>query len=297
MISHSEPARREIVNEVTLINESKKPVKDVFLQRISFMPALRVFDYDGSELVHYPNDFTRIRFSRLAKSDEGYQELLDRMKRKEIFVLWISFPHEKPIHPKEARIVRLVYFDDKNPKSVKWSIFSIPRYIFDKITPPDETYNTFWNVTPPSGYRLRHKTLEATKTVGDPPEKLTRADGLFIDLTDCLISIRIPFLPAVLKYSMAYTVELPVAEVVFLEVGLLLLLISSILVAIAPFPTLLTVYLAAIIRLILEYRNSIAGAIVATCIAIIGFLNDPLTKRTRLLLLVPILILVLGYII
>ncbi len=296
LITHTEPGRREIVDEVTLFNDSAKPVKDIFLQRLSFMPALRVFDYDGSELVHYPNDFTRILFSRLSKTDRSYQETLNLMKRKKLFVLWITFAKGREIHPEDARVIRLMYFDKENPTTVRWSIFSIPRYVYDKFSPADEAYNTFWNVSSPLGFRLKHETLEATKIVEGKSEKLTKDDGLFVDLTDCLISLRIPFLPTELRYKMAYNVELPVAEAWFLRIGLLLLLVASFSAAISPQLTPpIMLYHVNMAKLLLDNRSSIAGIITTICVGIIGFISNPLTKRTKWLFLIPILIVVIGF--
>jgi hypothetical protein len=298
LITHTEPGRREIVDEVTLFNDSGRVVRDIFLQRLSFMPALRVFDYDGAELVHYPNDFTRILFTKLSKTDSSYEEILKRMKSKDLFVLWVTFPKGREIRPKDSRIIRLAYFDKENPSTVKRSIFSIPRYVYDKFTPADEAYNTFWNVAAPPGFRLKHETLEASKTVDEKPEKLTRDDGLFIDLTDSLISIRIPFLPTAVRYKMAYNVELPVAEAWFLRIGFLVLLIASIFSAISPQLTSpIVLYHVDMAKLLLENRYSIAGIITTICVAVIGFLSNPLTKRTKWLFLIPILITMIGFLV
>ena len=104
LITHLDPERREIVDEVSLLNDSKSNVADVFLARLKFMPALHILDNDGTELPYYPNDYTRqLIAEKLVNEDSSWRQILDRINSKELFVLWISFPPGKEIRPKESR--------------------------------------------------------------------------------------------------------------------------------------------------------------------------------------------------
>jgi hypothetical protein len=294
LINHTEPERREIVDEVTLLNDSKSSVGDVFLARLKFMPALRILNNDGTELPYYPNDYTRqLIAKRLVNKDKGWQDILDQINSKKLFVLWISFPSGKEIQPGEARVIRLMHLDSEKPTHLYKSIFSVPRYIVEKVTPPDETYNTFIVISAPSGFRLNHKELEAI--VKNRQDKLAKSDGLFVDRTDNLLSLRVPFLQSEVKYKMAYNVELPSGEAWFYRIGLVCLVLFSILTAIAPLiRTPLVFYKADALGILSRHRGTAAGLVITLSIAGLGFLTNPVMRRTKMLFLLPLFIVALG---
>ena len=165
----------------------------------------------------------------------------------------------------------------------------------EKVAPPDENYNTFIVISAPSGFRLRHQELEGS--VSGRKEKLGPSDGLFVDTTDDLLSLRIPFLQSEVRYKIAYNVELPRSEFWFYRLALLGLVFFSIAVALSPFfSTPLVIYRSDVLRLVTQNRDDAAGVIMTLSLAAIGLLTNPLMRKNKLLFLLPFAITAVGLI-
>ena len=89
------------------------------------MVGLKIFDANNRELPYYPNEFTReylkkdtILIGCMKRS--RHQNLLDRMKTRKAFFLWIVLPEDQPLAAKESMILKLEYTTKK--KFVKTKI-------------------------------------------------------------------------------------------------------------------------------------------------------------------------------
>jgi hypothetical protein len=103
------------------------------------MPGLKILDAEQNELVFYSNEYTRQYFSSESKSGPLATEatnILQKMEKHELYILWIRFPNNSPMIKGEPKIIKLNYHDTSIAPSRKGRrlirkqrfLFSIPEY-------------------------------------------------------------------------------------------------------------------------------------------------------------------------
>lgn len=265
--NHSSPSERSITEEVTLYNDSNEPAGFVIISLPDFREGLRVLDFDDSDLAFYPKDVIRKEIAELEKSDKVLFDRIDfALKNKHL--LWIAFPEGKSIRSNELRVIKLVYHDKDDVKYVS-TFFNVPQFIQTKQKLPTENYDTFYFVKAPTNYELHFERL-----VGDNlPQR-----GVYEGAKKSLISIRLPASTTSYCYEFRYEVGLGKAEQakwIGLTLGLSLLSLSLILIS-------QTGWLNAVLL------GGLGTAILTISTAMLALLNDPVTQKTKWLLLIPI---------
>jgi hypothetical protein len=286
IIEHLTPFKREVINEVTLLNTGAESACNVFLYRTSFMPGLEVQDSDGSILPYRPNEHTRIALEELSQRDDFYRRILEDMNNHVTYVIWIDLPEDRPIKPGDSRVIRLRYFDDRNPRVLRWfrSIFSVPRYEVLKVTPVDEDYDTHYLIHAPEGFLVKVHHQEAIAETHEQRRDLADVDGLHSTKTDRLVSLRLPHLhEEKVSLSLEYDVVLEKAERFFIGAVLSLLLgLSGLLMLLAMNVIPPVMFLGKDVSALLRTSSSVVGAgAIAANTAILALLTNPLCHRTK----------------
>jgi hypothetical protein len=299
IIEHLTPFKREVINEVTLLNTGPDNACNVFLYRMSFMPGLEVQDSDGSILPYRPNAHTRVALEELSQRDDFYRRILEDMNNHVTYVVWIDLPEDRPIKPSDSRVIRLRYFDDRNPRVLRWfrSIFSVPRYEVLKVTPADEDYDTHYLIHAPEGFVVKLHRQEAITKTNELERDLTDVDGLHSTKTDRLVSLRLPHLHGeTVSLSLEYDILLERAERVFIGAVVYLLLgLSVLLLLLATNVIPPAIFLGKDITALLRTSSSVVGAgTVAANTAILALLTNPLCHRTKVWLFMALMLTVIA---
>ncbi len=303
MIIHETPYSRNIVDEITVVNTSDQLLRNIFLYRMKFMPGLRILDESDTELVVYPNEYTKSLFRERAKQDTEHEELLKKIESHEIYVLWIRFPHDRPAHPNEPKIIKLIYHDEETPLPIPFReslteskfLFSIPRFMIQKSTPLGENYDTFVVIKVPEGYSLDYNFVKKHKIVENDNVELTReTDRYYEDLSEHIISIRIPPLKQRIEFEMTYDVAVENNERWFFGLAVFSLIGVSTLLSLISTKVIAHDSII-ILQPIAEHMNTIFGGLITAALAALGFMKNPSTNRTRFYFLIPIIISAVGF--
>lgn len=282
-IRHETPTVRDITNEVTLLNLSKSDLRLIQLVRIEFMPGLRVLDDDGSELSFYPNELVRLFLEEVSDEDE-MANLLDKMNKREIFVLWIRLPYDKPIRFNELRTIRLKFSDNRDPRH-RGTLFNIPRFTVLKKKPPDERYETHFFIEGPRGFELG--------IYEDPTEtNIATSDGLHRTITSRCAAVRIPYLDKTVSYKLLYDILPEKTEKRLLTfITISLLVTSAIILTISNRwvrDSLTHLTHLTLVSVLVHLSNVVhgnlamlAGYLITVSLAIMGLTTNPLTHRTK----------------
>lgn len=211
------------------------------------------------------------------------------------YFLWIPLGGNRQIKPRETRLLKLVYFDPKEVKSVSrfvslYSIASsIPRFElgFEKER---RDYDTFFIIQAPMGYRVKYvrERAEMDNTV------LTKEHGFYEDVHDYVINVRIPVIHSKsIYFSAKYDILPPKVEITLFYLSIIPLYIMAILMlASAVGGSFLPPFLTQI--LLKGYKEIIAGTATAA-LAIAGLIRDPLLDRSRYYYLVAGAIAIISY--
>jgi hypothetical protein len=192
LIHHADPLTREMCVEITLHNDRNESTDEVILRQDTYLPGLRVFDADGSELALLPNGVIRDILS--ASGRRGDRDLIEEMNAHRVYVFWIKFPRDSELEPHETRVVRLAYTDSQLHE-YRWSsltkcFFNIPEYEVEFNLPDSVAYPNFVSISPPEAHRLVLEEIEAkakgptaSRDLEDRDHFHIRANGVYIDAT------------------------------------------------------------------------------------------------------------------
>jgi hypothetical protein len=284
--SEKDPRRRQIIKEYTLFNESDDNITDIIIDINEFLLGLRIFDQDGSELSFYPKNFIH----DLLKPYFDEKELEDLLAPGRYF-LWIPLGSNRQIKPGEARLLKLVYFDPKEVKSVSRLVspFSIPRFELG-LEKERRDYDTFFIIQAPMGYTVKYsrEKAEMNNTV------LTEKHGFYEDVYDYVINVRIPVIhDKSIYFSAKYDIFPPKVERTLFYVSIIplyfmavLMLASSVGFNFLPPP---------LIQILLRGYKEIIAGIATAALAIAGLIRDPLLDRSRFYYLVAGAIAIISY--
>lgn len=123
-INHSSTAKTFITEEYT-VRSLGNGVDNIFIEKDQFLPNLLIFDSDGEELPIIRNDFTLQLLENKKKTSQDedeknkYQEYIDNIKNKKVYMLWIKIPPNKKMIKNQLKIINLEYDAIKDRKPTK----------------------------------------------------------------------------------------------------------------------------------------------------------------------------------
>jgi hypothetical protein len=310
IITHKSAHERDIELEITVSNETNTEIRTIFIYSDFFMPALRVLDAEQKELVLYSNEYTRNYFRSKSKLNGSVaaeaMNILKKMDRHELYILWVRFPDDSPMHKGEPKIIKLSYHDNTVPaNSGRRLLFSIPEYQDSYRKPQAGRYDVFYIVKVPENnvieYEKVNKKINRTETAfgiyGATVHKgieLTKNDGLYENLYTHSLSIRLPPLEEEIVFSIRYKVIPDANERYFFAAAVFSL------IGVSTFLTLIALHVInpewlPTLKQINTHINALLGGIVTVSLAAIALTSKPIMNRTRFWFLIPILISATGF--
>ena len=311
---HSAPDERKIIDEITILNRSNDEIRNVFLIRYEFMIGLKIFDAQNRELPYYPNEFVRNVLEQdtvlggcLKKSK--HQALLDNIKSRKAFLLWIILPEKQPLSQKESMILKLEYTTSKkfskikikellNPKHFLTKpytmLFNIPKFQISKTRSENVDYDTFYHITAPEGSTIDY-TIDKAVFV-DSNGKEIDMDEKEIDknFDGKIVYIRIPPSEKQTKFNLTYYIVPTKNDKGFYTITVLSTIIFSAIVLctsiVGNSETMHT-----ILSTIQNNSNILYGGIFSGSIAAIGFMKSFALQKTRFWWLIPMAISAIGF--
>ena len=121
-IDHSSDAKT-FINEEFTVRALQSKVDNIIIIKNNFMPNLHVYDSDGEDLPIINNAVTLDLLERQknsTKSDkltkQKLQNYIKRMKKKEIYIIWVKLPPIKKMKKNQLRIINFKYDSPKETK-------------------------------------------------------------------------------------------------------------------------------------------------------------------------------------
>jgi len=116
-IEHTSESVKYLSEEYTLRCkvEKGKSINNIILTTPQFLPNLKIYDSDGTQLALTTNEYTKALFEdRMDKTKDQYekdsiQSFLEDMKNHKFFVLWIKLPQSNRFHGQDLRVITLEY--------------------------------------------------------------------------------------------------------------------------------------------------------------------------------------------
>ena len=146
-IDHKSDAKTLINEEYTIISRFKS-VSNIILQVPNFLPNLTVYDSDGEELPVMSNPYTNalidgwIEDSKTDEQKEQLTNLVEQIRRCEVFLIWIKLPPQKALVNNQVKIINLEYSSKKEKESsneMTLTIFSpLSHIVFYIIRKPED---------------------------------------------------------------------------------------------------------------------------------------------------------------
>jgi hypothetical protein len=310
IFEHLTPDERIITDEITVLNITEQKLRSIFLIRDEFMVGLKIFDAKNRELPYYTNDFAIKLLNEERTLDclgeSIHKNLLDKMKERKAFLLWISLPEQEPLHPNESMILKLTYTN--KIKSLKpkikelLNIFSIPSKILfntpkfrvTKIKPNNLDYDTFYLIHAPNEYTLSYKINKAIYVDHDNKKQNIDKSKLHENFDGKILFIRIPYVNGTVEFDLQYYVTPTNYEKWFYAIAVF----GSIAVSLV----MLYVGLSTIpeekpqsFLIIKKHLTVLYAAIFTGSIGAIGFTRGFAVKKTRFWFLIPMIISIIGF--
>jgi hypothetical protein len=301
-ISHNSAQDRIITHEFTLLNPTDHPIPSIFLPLSEFMIGLKVYDESNVELPIYTNELTK----RVMSMDKESKNIIDDLETQRRYVLWIKLPDDQKINENEPKIIKLKYRNATPPrelgqrdlyrsiKTLKF-LFSVPTFRTLYHKSEGLTHDIFYIFSHPDEYELDYKIVENCKIVNGKKISLTRKDKVYIDSNTNIISIRIPPIVNETVFDFIYDVLPERSERIFYAVLVFSLAVLSIVFALVG----TKLFDVAIIPLNHIYNNvnTLLGGIITVSLASISFMKKCSTNKTRMWLMMPIIISGIGFLI
>ena len=230
-IDHNPNSKTLLIEEYTIIGNTKEGVDNIILQFRDFLPNLSVFDSDGERLPVMPNNYTKILIKRWIKeaSDDRKKYLkmiLDEMETQKSQLIWIKLPKGKKLEKNESKIINLEY----NAKKQKDKIMELNLL-------ENKNHRIFYVIKYPKDHILGNKKMDLTLADGRKEnrngwEKHANDKMYFVETNDSIVISVKPNLPTPVtlryKFSPAPRIVLfPITMIAFLTLSSVYLLALS----------------------------------------------------------------------
>lgn len=165
IITHKSAHEKDVEREITISNETNTEIRTIFIYSDFFMPALKILDAEQNELVFYSNEYTRNYLDSKSKLNGSLatevMNILQKLDRHELYILWVRFPYHSPIHKGEPKIIKLSYHDNTVPTSSrKRLLFSIPEYRDVYRKPQGNKNDVFYVVKVPENNVIEYEIVD-----------------------------------------------------------------------------------------------------------------------------------------
>lgn len=259
-LKHQSPFEREIIEEISIENDSDLDLIDLIFPLTNFKMGLKVYNADGYELPYLPKEQIKSLIEEL--DDDELFENMDRWIKGA--VLWIKLPLNRAIKPNELRIIKLNYKDNRKLKSKFLSCFNIPNIIENKQIRKEDGFDTFYIIEIPEKYNIK---LDMKNTRG--------IANLYENITDSLVSLRIPYKAGSYKLEFSYQITLPIIEEVFWKLLLLFLVFFTMA------PILYHYQDISILPIAFSNYSTLTPVVISVCLLVLKITSEPIINRIK----------------
>lgn len=262
-----------------------------------YRPNLHVFDDDGTELAFRPDSFVK---SFLEKKEDGWaKELLEGIKTKSQSALLVSLPANRPLSPHETRVLRATYTDTTDIDTSWWTLLNVPKFKIGLHPPNDEPFRTQIVVLPPPDYEVykRDEDVKGKKAGESAKYQLSDQHGYHATYTNHILDFSLPTRDREVDFKCNYII-LPGREerwLFRLYFAAVAVVTAGLLATFGPFEWLNSAGQgwAGVLNGWLEGEfDVVAQSMLVLAVGFLGLVTNPLTHRTKLWLLVLIVLLV-----
>lgn len=181
-------------------------------------------------------------------------------------------------------------------------LFSIPRFRIRNSKMKGNTSDIFYIISAPKGYRINYAINKIVKIQNNKEIDISNNDKIYFDGDDKVVSIRTPGLDEEINFDLIYDLLPEKDERYFYSFVFLLLTGTTIFITLInlQFPlnfSTIKINNSFPFLDIVDNIDRITGAMIPITIAVIGLLRQDFTNRTRLWLIVPLIILVVNFLI
>jgi hypothetical protein len=283
IIRHESVTVRHLSEEITVLNDGKDPIRLVNIEAQEYRPGLSAFDADGTVLPIMPN--STIRSILEGDRSPESQGLLESLNSRTTYVNPVALPEGCEIQPGDYRVIRLEYSDTATPGTEMLSFLSIPTYKIQGRFHGSEGRIRHFVVIPPTDFELGLKKLDVMAVSSDGSKSpITEDQHHHKTVSPSIIDVAIPVSPAGTDFALDYAI-LPGKE----EGNLFRLFwvgafdLSAILLV-------LGVGSPPAVPAVRMHFVGIGGVIFALCIGFIGLVTNPVTHRTKLWMVAPMIL-------
>ena len=299
LISHSSPTARTRIDQLQIRNDTSKPLPQVALlfedANEQYRPSLRVLDGEGKELPQVPGRVVEKTLAASANPDDN--ALFRKVASHRAFLVVIDLRGGGPLASGESRVFNLNSTDSERPRQgirgPEHLFFNLPRFPIEKEIAAGSTYTTHIVVVPPPGFRLHAEPrLLQTVTPSGLRTPVPFPTDYFETVSDNVmdVSVRSAATDKLLLTS-AYEIRPDREEGAYLAAWFGLLLLGCVLGVLALQHVLPTAGSIGYLQdWITEHSIVVGSAGFALGIAYLGFVTNPLTHRTKLWILLPLLL-------
>lgn len=267
-----------------------------FLNARVYRANLHILDDDGNELGFRPDKLVKEWLRSLGV--KWADELADGIEARTKSALLISFPFDRPFNPGETRVIRAVYTDATPPGTSRLTLLSVPIYRIELLPPNDEPFRTQIVVLPPPDYEVYVRSVDVQGHLPDKPMvKLTEKEGYYPTNTKHILDFSLPTRDYEVDFNCAYAI-LPGREerwlfrLYFLAVAVVT---GALLATFGSLTWLNSVgqsWAGTLDSWLVGNFNVIGQSMLILSVGFLGLVTNPSTHRTKLWLLVLILLII-----
>lgn len=299
-IEFENPEHKRVSEEITLIHKGSKPITDFPIPIPIPRDGIKIYDEDNSLL-------SFLSHSEIKEKIEKYDSIIrvPFLEQLDIStIIWITLPAGKEIQAKCTRIIRFVYwpFDPYNPKKVNLSLFDVPIYNDKFLKNSDDKFDTFYLIRPPKNFIIsidydktyimnEDGTISSIKNRIMDPTNLND-NSVTMVAKDVYVNMRLPSGNQSYGINICYKVELQKAEKRIWKVSLPLSWALLTFLIILPLNDSLLEIFSQYLHIYQETILTISGVVVTLSVAIIALVNNPVIFRTRYLLLMDVILVI-----
>lgn len=297
-MTHATPFVRSIVDEFTVLNETKEAESYLTLEADTYRPRLHVFDSDGGELPYLPNSIVRDTYRAHADPakpnfDAEAQRRLKAMETRppKSYFLVVALPPDRSLKSGETRVIRCEWMDPEEPVTTRFSLFSIPEYyVFARIEAAAK-FMRHASITAPEGFRLAASPPVVFRShEGELGEVIEEPEHFHPDIEGPVVhDYAIPSSPFETTFFASYTIQ-PDRGEYWLFNAFFWGYLGATLVLLLSFAGTLSFVHASLppLSVTRPFASLVGTGLLAIGVGFLGIVTNPLTHRTKLWTMIPV---------
>ena len=219
-LEHNHKQITNIESEFTITSNKKNgTIDNIFLTFHNFLPNLKIVDSEGTEYPIMSNTDTKMLLEIMQEKNDSEElaRLIQDVKGRKIFLIWIKIPPNKKLLSNETRILHLYFDNTKINKSGKRILLDVSSNL---------SFPVFWIFKKPTDYNITNQisyTVKDEKLTNKKSWKNTRDGSFYYADTERTSTLLVK--PNQDKLIISYSFK-PKASIIMLPMTSIVLLVS-----------------------------------------------------------------------